>query len=208
MPPKDVSPNAPQNPSTPHALLIHPSAPSIPLMWKVLASRLAPKLKLAFIKDTPDKSVIKALGLAGEGKDNVRVVTWSNGEMLAYDGQLKFDPLLKFLTPLASGDVPSAAAAATPAATVDAKAAADEAAAKRAKLRAKWDEEEKRDAKRRAKLASKVETAPEAVEEPEAAPESGAQTGGAAEPEVPQPPNAESPAAEVEETASHGKDEL
>jgi hypothetical protein len=56
-------------------------------MWKVLASRLAPKLKLAFIKDTPDKSVIKALGLAEAGKDTVRVVTWSNGEMLAYDGE-------------------------------------------------------------------------------------------------------------------------
>lgn len=56
-------------------------------MWKVLASRLTPKLKLAFIKDTTDKTVLKALNLQEEGKDTVRVVTWSNGDMAAYQGE-------------------------------------------------------------------------------------------------------------------------
>ncbi|RSH92698.1 hypothetical protein EHS25_008143 [Saitozyma podzolica] len=99
----------------PHALLIHPSAPSIPFLWKVLGHRFSSKnvtveapltsqMLLGYIRDTSSHSVLSALGVydsADSSRDATRVVVWqpdaSRVELIEYDGVMKFNALLEFL---------------------------------------------------------------------------------------------------------------
>ena len=96
-----------QKPQLPHALLIHPSTPSIPFLWKVLGHRLSSKvssallcglradvqLHLGYIKDSASHEVISALGIhdpSDSTRDNTRAVVWQPGahrsELIEYEG--------------------------------------------------------------------------------------------------------------------------
>jgi hypothetical protein len=80
-----------QKPDQPHALLLHPSNPSVPLMWKVLSDRLSDKIHFGFIKDTKGEAA-KAIGMDTQDKkvDAVKVVTWTaDGERNIYKGARK-----------------------------------------------------------------------------------------------------------------------
>ncbi|WWC68438.1 protein disulfide-isomerase domain [Kwoniella pini CBS 10737] len=91
--------------SLPHVLLVHPSAPSIPFLWKVLAHRLSGKMHLGFVRDTPSRSVLSSLGVydaADTAKDATRVVSWpaeatSSEGLVEYEGAMKFNALLEWL---------------------------------------------------------------------------------------------------------------
>ncbi|WVN85459.1 uncharacterized protein L203_100605 [Cryptococcus depauperatus CBS 7841] len=94
----------------PRLLLIHPSTPSIPFMWKVLAHRLSSRIHFGFIRDTSSHDVLASLGIydpADSTKDGVRVVAWKEGaersEFIEYDGILKFNSLLEWLQSFVSG---------------------------------------------------------------------------------------------------------
>jgi hypothetical protein len=80
-----------QKPDQPHALLIHPSNPSVPLMWKVLSDRLSDKIHFGFIKD--DKGEAKrSIGIETEDAkvDGVKVVTFTvDGDARVYGGKLR-----------------------------------------------------------------------------------------------------------------------
>lgn len=102
-----------QKPNLPHTVLIHPSTPSIPFLWKVLGHRLSSKVRflvddqqqvgaladhqmhLAYIKDTASHAVISSLGIYNPedtSRDNTRAVFWPAGASLTqgveYDGAL------------------------------------------------------------------------------------------------------------------------
>ncbi|KAK4686384.1 hypothetical protein P7C73_g3754, partial [Tremellales sp. Uapishka_1] len=165
-----------EKPKLPHALLIHPSAPSIPFLWKVLGHRLSNKMHLGYIKDTASHSLLSSLGLydaKDSSKDTARAVIWNGGvpnraEVIEYDGVLKFNALLEWLN--SHLDSPSSPPTGQkPLAGVPTSDTPEEKAAKLAKLQAKLDEEERRDRARREKVAagstepSRVEEAAEAV---------------------------------------------
>ncbi|ORY24662.1 thioredoxin-like protein [Naematelia encephala] len=147
-----------EKPTIPHALLVHPSQPSIPFLWKVLGHRLSNKMHLGYIRDTTTHSVLSALGVynsSDTSRDTARAVVWQPGadraSLVEYDGALKFNALLEFLQNQL--EKPS-----TPPPTSQQPNNAPEA------RQAKLDEAEKRDRERREKLAlnaSKVEDAPE-----------------------------------------------
>lgn len=88
-----------QKPDQPHALLLHPSNPSVPLMWKVLSDRLSDKIHFGFIKDTKGEAA-QFIGMRSQDKkvDGVKVVTWTAaGERSIYKGAAKLKPLLSML---------------------------------------------------------------------------------------------------------------
>lgn len=167
---------------------MHPKAPSIPFLWKVLGHRLSGKAMLGFIKDA-NHGVLTSLGLEA-GDDGARLLFWEKGaerpSVIEYTGELKFNALLEWLEAAIKGEVqeprerepreegePKAESQSTQAAAA-AESSAD-AAAKRAKLQAKLDEAERRDRLRREKLAAQREAEDEAhggtpVEEPAAEP--------------------------------------
>ncbi|KAJ9116301.1 hypothetical protein QFC22_004741 [Naganishia vaughanmartiniae] len=156
-----------ERPEIPHVLLLHPSSHSVPLMWKVLANRLAGKMVFGFHRD--DKGTTKkAIGIdmSNEKVDQVRVILWNlNGEKEIYEaGPLKFEPLIKYFThiigenPVPVEDVKSStktstrkSTASTPAIPKAQSSAAKAADEKRREMEAKWQEEERRDQLRREK---------------------------------------------------------
>ncbi|TYJ55893.1 protein disulfide-isomerase domain [Cryptococcus floricola] len=173
----------------PHVLLVHPSAPSIPFLWKVLAHRYSGKMHLGFVRDTNTHDVLSSLGIfdpADATRDTARVVAWTAGadraELVEYDGILKFNSLLEWLqssftsSSSSSQDTPDQKAPKSESSPKPkAKPDQDETARRRAKL----EEAERRDQVRRAKAeaaraqvkavlenagkeASPVEAAPEA----------------------------------------------
>ncbi|KIR30496.1 protein disulfide-isomerase domain [Cryptococcus deuterogattii LA55] len=165
----------------PHVLLVHPSSPSIPFLWKVLAHRFSNKLHLGYIRDTTSHNVLSLLGIydsADTTRDSTRVVAWSpgsqSGELIEYDGILKFNALLEWLQTTFPSAAPSNTKQKpikTPQSTVkpnDKKQeqisaqAQNDAAARRAKL----EEIERRDRARREK-AAEAARAQAMVSEPE-----------------------------------------
>ncbi|KAL1405166.1 hypothetical protein Q8F55_008791 [Vanrija albida] len=173
-----------EKPTQPHALLIHPSAPSIPFLWKVLGARLQSKAFLGYIRDTPKHSVLSAVDVydANDSGDTARVVVWEAGEkaktkVVEYNGALKFNALLEWLEAVLDGKAPppqekvkeskkAAKADESNQSESEAKAEESEPAKpsaadaekekeRRAKLQAKMDEAERRDKARREKLAAK-----------------------------------------------------
>ncbi|OWZ55545.1 protein disulfide-isomerase domain [Cryptococcus neoformans var. grubii Br795] len=98
----------------PHVLLVHPSSPSIPFLWKVLAHRFSNKLHLGYVRDTTSHDVLSLLGIydsADTTRDSTRVVAWSpgsqRGEFVEYDGILKFNALLEWLQTTFTSAAPS-----------------------------------------------------------------------------------------------------
>ncbi|KLT45636.1 hypothetical protein CC85DRAFT_112636 [Cutaneotrichosporon oleaginosum] len=191
----------------PHALLVHPSTPSIPFLWKVLGHRLTGKAHLGYVKD-PKGVIVADLGLASV--DGPRLLFWGEGDSVSeYDGALKFNALFDWLEAAIAGDIREATekreepSSSTTTAATSVKAppkAADteDAAARRARLQAKMDEIERRDRLRREREAAKKAAADE-------------QAGGtpvedapAAEPEYADPPPAEPEEAAEEELATPG----
>ncbi|WWC60512.1 protein disulfide-isomerase domain [Kwoniella dejecticola CBS 10117] len=89
----------------PHVLLVHPSAPSIPFLWKVLAHRLSGKMHLGFVRDTTSHSILSSLEIydsADTAKDATRVVSWpaeatSHESLAEFEGAMKFNALLEWL---------------------------------------------------------------------------------------------------------------
>lgn len=87
-------PRCEQKSDQPHALLLHPSNPSVPLMWKTLASRLHSSIHFGFLRDDKGEAK-KVIGIEnygkGEGKkDGVRVVVWKDGgegQAEVYEGE-------------------------------------------------------------------------------------------------------------------------
>ncbi|RSH85865.1 uncharacterized protein EHS24_004046 [Apiotrichum porosum] len=177
-----------EKPALPHALLVHPSAPSIPFLWKVLGHRLSGKMFLGYVRDTPKHEVLSTVGVydAADKRDTARLVYWpvgaSRAEVVEYDGALKFNAILEWLeahlsgTPLpsSSADKPKGASEPEPAASDASKArasatdkATDDADAKR---RAKLEESERRDRLRREKLAAKQAAEQEQEDEEAASP--------------------------------------
>ncbi|KAJ9099116.1 hypothetical protein QFC21_003995 [Naganishia friedmannii] len=156
-----------ERPEIPHVLLLHPSSHSVPLMWKVLANRLAGKMAFGFHRDDQGATK-KAIGIdmKNEKVDQVRVILWNlNGEKEIYEaGPLKFEPLIKYFTHIigenpvpvedvkssskTSSSTSSVAASATSKAQSSAAKAAEE---KRREMEDKWQEEEQRDQLRREK---------------------------------------------------------
>lgn len=65
-----------QDNTKPHVLLVHPTAASIPLMWKVLSSQV-PAISFGFIRDA-DGAVGESLGLGGDAS-KVRIALWEKG---------------------------------------------------------------------------------------------------------------------------------
>ena len=72
-----------------HVLLVHPTAASVPLMWKSLSQQAFATHSLGYIRDA-ENHVRAALGLSGDGP---KVVFWDKGAsdpnkgMSVYDGQ-------------------------------------------------------------------------------------------------------------------------
>ncbi|WWC87965.1 protein disulfide-isomerase domain [Kwoniella dendrophila CBS 6074] len=99
-------------PTLPHVLLVHPSAPSIPFLWKVLAHRLSGKMHLGFVKDTTSHSLLSSLGVydaADTTRDATRIVAWpaeatSKDGLTEYEGAMKFNALLEWLQFQLSGE--------------------------------------------------------------------------------------------------------
>ncbi|KAL7423661.1 hypothetical protein Q5752_001243 [Cryptotrichosporon argae] len=182
----------------PHALLIHPTAPSIPFLWKVLGHRLSGKAHLGYIKDTASHGVLSAVGMSASA-DNARLVFWQPGStdlkaVEQYDGALKFNGILEWLeSHLGASKKSSTEPKPKP------KAKDEDAAARRAKAQAKLDQQDRRDQERRAKAQAKPATP---VEEAQAVPPAGAEEavlsdddGAAANPEPPQKPGQDESAA-------------
>ncbi|WVQ71158.1 protein disulfide-isomerase domain [Cryptococcus sp. DSM 104548] len=178
-----------EKPDLPHVLLVHPSAPSIPFLWKVLAHRYSGKMHLGFVRDTNTHDVLSSLGIfdpADATRDSARVVAWKAGadraELVEYDGILKFNYLLEWLQSSftssssssqdTSSQKPPLKADSSP--KPKAKSEQDEIARRRAKL----EEAERRDQARRAKaeaaraqIKAVLEEAGEEASPVEAAPE-------------------------------------
>ncbi|WWD05512.1 protein disulfide-isomerase domain [Kwoniella europaea PYCC6329] len=166
-----------EKPTLPHVLLIHPSAPSIPFLWKVLAHRLSGKMHLGFVRDTTSHSLISSLGIydsADTTKDATRVVSWpaettSKEGLTEYEGAMKFNALLEWLQFQLTGETsttndsekvkqkpikipePITSAYESEAEATEERSVKSEAAARRAKL----DEAERRDRERRERAAAK-----------------------------------------------------
>ncbi|WVW80353.1 protein disulfide-isomerase domain [Kwoniella bestiolae CBS 10118] len=169
-----------EKPNLPHVLLVHPSAPSIPFLWKVLAHRLSGKMHLGFVRDTSSHSLLSSLGIydaAETTKDATRVVSWpaeatSKDGLTEYEGAMKFNALLEWLQFQLTGEtstsndsekvkqkplkVPEPITSSSSADEVDSepkeeRSVKSEAAARRAKL----DEAERRDRERRERAAAK-----------------------------------------------------
>ncbi|OWT40958.1 protein disulfide-isomerase domain [Cryptococcus neoformans] len=167
----------------PHVLLVHPSSPSIPFLWKVLAHRFSNKLHLGYVRDTTSHDVLSLLGIydsADTTRDSTRVVAWSpgsqRGEFVEYDGILKFNALLEWFQTTFTSAAPSntkqrpiKAPQPTVKSTNKEKEqiptqAQNDAAARRAKL----EEMERRDKARREKAAEAARAQAMATEaEPE-----------------------------------------
>ncbi|WVQ97226.1 hypothetical protein IAU59_004336 [Kwoniella sp. CBS 9459] len=94
-----------EKPDLPHVLLVHPSAPSIPFLWKVLGHRLSGKMHLGYVRDTTSHTVLSSLGVfdsSDSARDATRVVAFPAGAtskdgLAEYDGALKFNALLEWL---------------------------------------------------------------------------------------------------------------
>ncbi|KAK8865691.1 protein disulfide-isomerase domain [Kwoniella newhampshirensis] len=163
----------------PHVLLVHPSAPSIPFLWKVLAHRLSNKMHLGYVRDTASHAVLTSVGIfdsADTTRDGTRVVAWTPAakektNVTEYEGAMKFNALLEWLQAQLDGTSSSSAgsnsgkaqqkpvkapepipnAADETASDVDAKGKkAKDAAA----IKAKMDEAERRDRERRDRIAA------------------------------------------------------
>ncbi|EAL22044.1 hypothetical protein CNBC1820 [Cryptococcus deneoformans B-3501A] len=167
----------------PHVLLVHPSSPSIPFLWKVLAHRFSNKLHLGYVRDTTSHEVLSSLGIydsTDTTRDGTRVVAWSpgsqSGEFVEYDGILKFNALLEWLQTTFPSAAPSNAKqrpVKAPQPTVKSTnkrqeqiptQSQNDAAARRAKL----EEMERRDKARREKAAEAARAQTMATEaEPE-----------------------------------------
>ncbi|BEJ18164.1 hypothetical protein CspHIS471_0704410 [Cutaneotrichosporon sp. HIS471] len=187
--------------SLPHALLVHPSQPSIPFLWKVLGHRLTGKAHLGYVKDVKG-AIVSDLGLgSGEGP---RLLFWEAGEdkVSEYAGALKFNALLEWLESAIEGDIREVERVAKERSSTSTKASAsasaapspnaaetEDAAARRTRLQAKMDEIERRDRLRREREAAKK------AAEDEAAGGTPVEDAPAAEPE------GEVPAAQPEEVA-------
>jgi protein disulfide-isomerase A6 len=80
-----------QKASLPHALLVHPSAPSIPFLWKVLGHRLSNKASLGYVRDTPKHEILTSLNAYEAGSDSARLIFWGAGAdadtFSVYDGE-------------------------------------------------------------------------------------------------------------------------
>ncbi|OXB38562.1 protein disulfide-isomerase domain [Cryptococcus neoformans] len=174
----------------PHVLLVHPSSPSIPFLWKVLAHRFSNKLHLGYVRDTTSHDVLSLLGIydsTDTTRDGTRVVAWSpgsqRGEFVEYDGILKFNALLEWLQTIFTSAAPSNTKQKpikSPQPTVKSTTkekekiptqAQNDATARRAKL----EEMERRDKARREKAAEAARaqamaTEPELETEKEATP--------------------------------------
>ncbi|WWD18130.1 protein disulfide-isomerase domain [Kwoniella shandongensis] len=177
----------------PHVLLVHPSAPSIPFLWKVLAHRLSGKMHLAYIRDTTSHSILTSLGIfdsADTTKDGTRVVAWPGGvqersNLTEYQGALKFNALLEWLQAQLDGKPASSTSSSESSSgktqqkpvkapepipnangqgETKAKQASDAAARK-----AKMDEAERRDRERRERAAQAAAARPP-VEDVDASP--------------------------------------
>ncbi|RXK42578.1 protein disulfide-isomerase domain [Tremella mesenterica] len=180
-----------EKPDIPHALLVHPSTPSIPFLWKVLGHRFSSKIHMGYIKDTPSHEVLFLLGLYDPKettRDGARTIIFSPGASLSdgqeYDGVLKFNGLLEWLQSQLDGtastkktsrvkseeDIPESDKAGEKQKEVK----IDDAAEERKRRLAKLEEAEKRDKARREK-ANKVDVAespsPESSPDPETSPE-------------------------------------
>ncbi|OCF33217.1 protein disulfide-isomerase domain [Kwoniella heveanensis BCC8398] len=161
-----------EKPDLPHVLLVHPSAPSIPFLWKVLAHRLSGKMHLGFVRDTTSHTVLSSLGVFDpddSAKDATRVVAFPAGAtskdgLAEYQGALKFNALLEWLQGQLDGTNPPSSQSESKqpkstdqaqktikaeSATTDDKKAKDAAA-----RRAKMDEAERRDKERRERAAA------------------------------------------------------
>jgi len=73
----------------PRALLLT-TARKLPTLWRVLGSNYNKRIAFAVAKDE-DGSIAESIGLPRDS--STKVVTWKNGEMSAYDGTMKFEPL-------------------------------------------------------------------------------------------------------------------
>ncbi|WVQ85600.1 protein disulfide-isomerase domain [Cryptococcus sp. DSM 104549] len=161
----------------PHVLLVHPSAPSIPFLWKVLAHRLSSKMHFAYIRDTTSHGVLSSLGIFDSSdttRDGARVVAWPAGAqsragLVEYDGTLKFNGLLEWLQFQIDGTTPPPSSSGSPGSGYDSKSKQKPASAPKppkpasdgtssaAARRAKLEEAERRDRARREKAAAQAE---------------------------------------------------
>ncbi|WVR05653.1 protein disulfide-isomerase domain [Kwoniella sp. DSM 27419] len=162
-----------EKPTLPHVLLVHPSAPSIPFLWKVLAHRLSNKMHLGFVRDTTSHAVLSSLGVYDPDdttRDATRVVSWPVGgakdSLVDYEGGLKFNALLEWLQSQLDGTASPSAEKRTPkpkqtteSAQATAEPSQDKKASDAAVRRAKMDEAERRDRERRERAASKAKAA-------------------------------------------------
>lgn len=77
-----------QDPAKTHVFLLHPTAASVPLMWKALSQQSFSTHSLGYIRDA-DSNLRRSLGLGGDG---AKVVYWPIGStdptqgMVVYDG--------------------------------------------------------------------------------------------------------------------------
>jgi len=88
--------------SRPRALLLTAQA-KVPVMWKVLASRLYKSVEFGAAKDA-DGQLASSLNLPSSEDGKSRVVYWAPGknEPTLYDGKLKFEPLTEYFEELAA----------------------------------------------------------------------------------------------------------
>lgn len=157
----------------PHALLVHPSTPSIPFLWKVLGHRFSSKAHLGYIRDTPSHEVLASLGLfdpADTSRDGARAVVWEAGaskpHLVEYQGVLKFNGLLEWLQAIVDGVPPPPVE--KPTVTPKSETAAGTTSEDRQRRLAKLEEAERRDRLRREKAAAAT---PSPAEAPDATPE-------------------------------------
>ncbi|EKD00186.1 protein disulfide isomerase [Trichosporon asahii var. asahii CBS 8904] len=182
----------------PHALLVHPSQPSIPFLWKVLGHRLSSK-----------DAAGDVLAIADEAGGDARLLFWpagaDQGSVEVYKGPMKFNPLLEWLEAALEGDIrPSEEEekekpSGSNSGSAKKAQSGESEAERRARLRAKMDEAERRDKIRREKLAAQraaqqaqydedeenasgTETAPDAEPAEDADDEVAAEEPGVAEP--------------------------
>ncbi|WVF70862.1 protein disulfide-isomerase domain [Kwoniella sp. CBS 6097] len=160
----------------PHVLLVHPSAPSIPFLWKVLGHRLSGKMHLGFVRDTTSHTVLSSLGVFDpndSARDATRVIAFPAGAtnkdgLAEYEGALKFNALFEWLQGQLDGMNPSSSPgsasggkqsrptdqAQKPLRAESASAGSDKKAQDAAARRAKMDEAERRDKERRERAAA------------------------------------------------------
>ncbi|GMK60113.1 hypothetical protein CspeluHIS016_0903300 [Cutaneotrichosporon spelunceum] len=157
--------------SLPHALLVHPSQPSIPFLWKVLGQRLTGKAYLGYVKDVKG-DIASDLGL--ESSKGSRLLFWEAGSDKAseYAGPLKFNALLEWLEAAIEGDIRKVEKRSEEPSSTSTKAKdqasgkavkTEDASARRARLQAKMDEIDRRDRLRREREAAKKAAEDEAT---------------------------------------------